>query len=476
MRNKHLYHRHRTNHWSCTCITLIILMLCCISCVQEKKKNPASDKPNIIFLLTDDQRWDALGAMGNELIRTPNLDKLARQGVMFRNGYVTTSICCVSRASILTGQYASRHKIEDFGTSLAPEALEKTYPLLLQKNGYHIGFAGKYGVGNPENQPKDRYDFWAGSNRHQPRYELTDEQGNYLHYTDKLGQDIQRFLQQYGDKGPFCLSVSFKAPHVQDGDPRQFVVNPRYEDYYKDTTIPLPETADPMYWNSFPDFFRTDENIARERWKLRFATPEMYQESLRNYYRLIAGVDDVVKNMMETLQEKGLADNTVIIFTGDNGFYLGEHGLAGKWYGHEPSIRVPLFIHDPRQDKTRRGKSSTHIALNIDIAPTILSLAGINIPAEMQGIDLMHLAAGKIPPRQDFFYEHTYLGSPRIPMVKGVVTTGLKYMIYPEHDYEELFDIANDPLETTNQANNPVYAPRLQELRARYEVLKQEAR
>ena len=147
-----------------------------------------------------------------------------------------------------------------------------------------------------------------------------------------------------------------------------------------------------------------------------------------------------------------------------------------SWYGHEPSIRVPLFIYDPRQDKTRRGKSSTHIALNIDIAPTILSLAGINIPAEMQGIDLMHLVAGKISPRQDFFYEHTYLGSPRIPVVKGVVTTGLKYMIYPEHDYEELFDIANDPLETTNQANNPVYAPRLKELRARYEVLKQEVR
>lgn len=455
---------------------IFLFVLCCFSCKPQDGKKPAPAKPNIIFLLTDDQRWDALGAMGNQRIQTPNLDKLAKGGLMFRNGYVTTSICCVSRASCLTGQYESRHQIDDFKTSLAPEALEKTYPMLLQKNGYHIGFIGKYGIGSPANQPKDRYDFWAGSDKHQPDYELTDENGNYLHHTDKVGQDIQRFLGQYGDKGPFCLSVSFKAPHVQDGDPRQFIINPRYKDLYKNMEMAVPETADPRYWSSFPDFFRTDENIARERWKLRFATPEMYQESVRNYYRLITGVDDVVGDMVEALKKNGVSDNTVIIFMGDNGFYLGEHGLAGKWYGHEESIRVPLFVYDPRQNKPNQGKESLQIALNIDVAPTILSLAGVEVPPGMQGTNLVQLAENETPQRKDFFYEHTFFGSPRIPKVKGVVSTGLKYMKYLEHGYEELYDVSTDPHETTNLANDPEYAPQLQQMRARYEELKEKVK
>ena len=453
-------------------ITVLFFVFCCVSCKRPDKKNTQPVKPNIIFLLTDDQRWDALGAMGNPKIQTPNLDLLAREGIMFRNGYVTTSICCVSRASCLTGQYGSRHKINDFKTSLTPEALEKTYPLLLQKNGYHIGFIGKYGIGRPENQPKDRYDFWACPDKHQPDYELIDENGNYLHHTEKVGQDIQNFLQQFSKKGPFCLSVSFKAPHVQDGDPRQFIINPRYKDRYKNMQMPVPETAAPKYWNSFPDFFRTEENIARERWNLRFATPEMHQESVRNYYRLITGVDDVVGNMVEALKKNGISNHTIIIFMGDNGFYLGEHGLAGKWYGHEESIRVPLFIYDPRQGKNNQGKESIQIALNIDIAPTILSLTEIKVPTTMQGTNLMQLAENETPQRKDFFYEHTFLGSPKIPKVEGVVSTGLKYMKYLEHGYEEMYNVTDDPHETTNLINDPQYKSQLQKLRTRYEELK----
>ena len=459
---------------TCALKSLVIFFITFIffSCQPGKKQETQSVRPNIIFLLTDDQRWDALGAMGNPMIQTPHLDKLAENGIMFRNSYVTTSICCVSRASVLTGQYGSRHKIEDFGTSLKPEALEKTYPLQLQKNGYHIGFIGKYGVGNPKNQPKNRYDFWACTDKHQPVYELTDENGNYLHHTDKVGGDIQNFLEQFGDKGPFCLSVSFKAPHVQDRDPRQFIINPRYKELYQDIQIPVPETADPKYWNSFPDFFRTDENIARERWKLRFATPEMYQESVKNYYRLITGVDDVVGDMMKTLEKKGLADHTVIIFMGDNGFYLGEHGMAGKWYGHEESIRVPLIIHNPLDPEKYGGKKPSQIALNIDVAPTILSLAGVESIHDMQGINLMDLVADNLPPREDFFYEHTFMGSPKIPKVEGVVSTGFKYMKYTEHNYEELYNVKTDPRETNNLAANPEYAKKLKELRSRYEKLR----
>lgn len=434
-------------------------------------------RPNIIFLLTDDHRWDALGAMGNQIIQTPNIDNLARQGLMFRNAYVTTAICCVSRASMLTGQYESRHGINDFKTSLTTEALQNTYPLVLKRAGYQIGFIGKYGVGNPKDQPSEYFDFWDCSPTGQPFYEMTDEYGRYLHHTDKVGQDINRFLSTVDREKPFCLSVSFKAPHVQDNDPRQFIIHPRYKSYYADARIPVPETADPKYWNAFPDFFRTDENIARERWKLRFATPEMYQESVKNYYRLITQVDDVVGDVIGKLEALDLDENTVIIFSGDNGFYLGEHGLAGKWYGHEESIRVPLVIYDPRKTEQRGGKVSDEIALNIDIAPTILNLAGAEIPTGMQGVDLFSVAnhaAGSV--RSDFFYKHTFMGSPKIPKVEGVVSREWKYMRFTEHDYEELYDLKSDPLEKVNLATDPAFGDEISKLRGRYEELKEKAK
>lgn len=438
----------------------------------------AAEKPNIIFLLTDDHRWDALGVMGNKIIQTPNLDRLAKEGTYFRNAYVTTAICAVSRASILTGQYQSRHRIPDFITSFDSAALYNTYPLLLKNAGYRIGFVGKYGVGKPAEQPKHLFDFWDCTDKIQPDYEMTDENGNYLHHTDKVGRDMMRFLDETVNKEPFCLSVSFKAPHVQDNDPRQFISSPEYKSYYADITIPIPETADPKYWNAFPDFFRTDKNIARERWKMRFATPEMYQESVKNYYRLLTHVDDVVGDVVKKLQEKGLADNTVIIFTGDNGMYLGEHGLAGKWYGHEESIRVPLIIYDPREGSGMKGKVSDKIALNIDIAPTILGYAGVEAPEKMQGVDLVRLVEGEDPTldRQDFFYEHTFMGSPGIPKIEGVVSPDIKYMKFIEHGYEQLFDLRADRLEKKNLSEDAGYQEELEKLRERYEALKEQVK
>jgi len=451
-----------------------------LSACNAKQTTPEAtkDKPNIIFLLTDDHRWDALGAMGNKIIQTPNLDKLAHEGSLFRNTFVTTAICCVSRASILTGQYESRHHINDFVTSFDSAALENTYPILLKNAGYRIGFIGKYGVGKPAEQPRQRYDFWECTNKTQPDYEMTDENGNYLHHTDKVSHDISRFLDEMGKEGPFCLSVSFKAPHVQDNDPRQFISNPRYKSYYADATIPVPETADPKYWNQFPDFFRTEENIARVRWKLRFATPEMYQESVKNYYRLLTDVDDAVGSMVKKLEALGLADNTIIIFTGDNGMYLGEHGLAGKWYGHEESIRVPLIVYDPRKENNFNGKISDQIALNIDIAPTILNLAGVKVPQSMQGVDLAKMVSGNDPAldRKDFFYEHTFMGSPGIPKVEGVVMRDLKYMKFIEHDYEELYDLKADRLEKNNMATKPEYQDELVTMRMRLRELKEKVK
>ncbi|MCC4211522.1 sulfatase family protein [Leeuwenhoekiella parthenopeia] len=442
-----------------------ILMACKTDSLEEKKR------PNIIFLLTDDQRWDALGFAGNSIIQTPHLDSLAKHALYFKNAYVTTSICMVSRASILTGQYLSKHGIADFNTSLGANALAQTYPALLKDSGYYLGFVGKFGVGNPKKHPDTLFNYWAGSSLSQPKYEMFDQAGDSIHHTDLVNTKIQEFIKQAADK-PFCLSVSFKAPHVQDGDPRQFIPKKEYQDLYSAAQIALPTTAASQYYDALPYFFKDEKNIARERWKLRFDTPEKFQESVKNYYRLITGVDDVVGDLNRLLKEQNLEDNTIIIFMGDNGMYLGEHGLAGKWFAHEESVRVPLFIYDPRN--VNRAQKSEDIALNIDIAPTILELAGLKVPDAMQGISL--LDAEKRQSRKDFYYEHSFMGSPALPVTTGVLDPNIKYIKYPEYDYEELYDLSIDPNETSNQIKNSEYADMLNAKRKRYLQLQEAAK
>ena len=261
-------------------ITIIIIAIGLLSCTKEEKN------PNIIFLLTDDQRWDAIGYSGNPLINTPNIDKLAEQGVIFENAYVTTSICCVSRASILSGQYASRHGIHDFHTDFSDSAMLQTYPLLMkEKAGYQIGFIGKYGIGL-KGHPKEKFDYWGCEKVHQPKYENFDSAGNMQHYTDIVNGRITECLQQFSENGPFCLSVSFKAPHVEDRDPRQFIYHERYSEDYQDMFFSRPEHGKQENWDRFSAEFRKN-NEARKRWKIRFETDSLLRESVSGYYRLI---------------------------------------------------------------------------------------------------------------------------------------------------------------------------------------------
>lgn len=441
---------------------------------NEQLPQPA-ERPNIIFILTDDQRFDALGAMGNRIIQTPHMDKLAKAGILFKNAFVTTSICCVSRASVLTGQYQSRHNIGDFSTDLSSAAFAETYPALLKNAGYKLGFIGKFGVG--KKTPASLYDYWVDTEageKSQPDYVTVGKNGKEIHDTDTIGHAIGDFLDQYHAKGPFCLSVSFKAPHEQDGDPPEYIIQPRYKDYYKNVNIPLPLTSDPKYWDRLPGFLRTDENFGRSRWKGLFGTPELYQENVKNYYRLITGVDDVVGEMVDKLARLKLTKKTVIIFMGDNGMFLGEHGMEGKWYGYEESIRIPMFIYDPNLPKQLQSYSAGQMALNIDIAPTILSMAHVTVPKGMQGVDLIGLVKKQVPERKDFLYQHYFLGSPHIPKVEGIVTRRFKYMNFIEHGYQELYDLKNDPHETTNLAKDKAYRAILEDLKKRFALRKAE--
>ncbi len=436
-------------------------------------------RPNIIFLLTDDHRWDMLGCMGNRIIQTPNIDEMAAGGVRFVNMFVTTSICATSRASIFSGQYARRHGIHDFVTAFSAEAWDQTYPAQLRKAGYRLGLIGKYGVGRDRDFRKDTFDYWQGIPG-QPKYEHRDSDGNYKHLTQMLGEQSVEFLQGGTKEQPFCLSVSFKAPHVQDEDPRQFIYDPVYKDLYKDAMVPVPRTATDKHLQALPEFLRDDETTARVRWKRRFATPELYQEMIKGYYRLITGVDVVVGRIRRELDRLGLADNTVILFTGDNGFFLGEHGLAGKWYGYEESIRVPLVVYDPRLPASLRGTARREMVLNVDLAPTMLSLAGVAAPEVMQGADLSPLIRGRsIPWRTDFLYEHLFDLRPGgrttslIPKCEGVVSERYKYLRYVEQNppYEQLFDRKNDPGEERNLVGHTDYEPTLQAFRIRLHQL-----
>jgi arylsulfatase A-like enzyme len=442
-------------------------------CQTELLGRSAARRPNIIFLLTDDHRADAMGCAGNTIIRTPNMDALAANGIRFTNAFVTTSICASSRASIFTGQWTRRHGIKDFRRNFPPEELAQTYPMLLRDAGYRTGFIGKYGVGPNKELPVDKYDYWKGF-AGQGKYENKDEDGNYKHLTQIMGEQAIEFLQDCPEAQPFCLSVSFKAPHVQDRDPRQFIYDRAYKNLYKDATIPTPETADPRHFEALPEFLQTSE--ARRRWEIRFPNPEKFQESVKGYYRLITGVDVVIGRIRDQLKQLNLDDNTVIMLIGDNGFYLGEYGLAGKWFPHELSIRVPLLVYDPRADRRRRGVTLDQMALNVDIAPTILELAGLNVPQQMQGQSLVPLLQGRRPKwRTDFFYEHLFEHK-TIAKSEALRTQRWKYARYVDFDYEELYDLDNDPDETINLAKDDKYQGILKSLRKRCNELAQKAK
>ena len=451
----------------------------------------AADRPNIIMLLTDDQRWDTLGCMGNQIIKTPNVDRLAAGGVVFDNAFVTTSICMTNRACIFTGQYAARHGVIDFRTNFTPQQLAQTYPGRLKSAGYHLGFIGKWGVGKP---PEDLFDYnqgWPGQNKY-----LNIKDGKFRHLTSIMSDQAMEFLDSTPSDKPFNLSISFKAPHCQDGPPERFLDDPKFPQFkglyqkhpsqffydpslgglYADATIPPAPLSDPAFFNSLPEFLRKSEN--RIRWEIRFPTPEQYQETVKAYYRLISGVDNVVGRIVKKLREKGVAENTIILYHGDNGFYLGERGFAGKWYPHEVSLRVPLVIYDPRLPAAQRGTRRDQTALSIDLAPTILAMAGVEAPERMQGEDLVPILEGKSPAwRSEFFYEHLF-DHKTIPRTEGVRDRRYKYIRFIDSDppCEELYDMDNDSDEADNLAKKPQHAKTLEVMRKKWAAWREKAK
>jgi arylsulfatase A-like enzyme len=282
-----------------------------------------------------------------------------------------------------------------------------------------------------------------------------------------MGDQAVEFIDGVRPGKPFCLSVSFKAPHRQDADPCEFLYPPDLARMYREVTIPLPRLSDPAFFDALPDFFDDCEN--RRRWKVHFGSPELVQHSVKAYYRLISGVDRVVGRIMDKLDERNLGQDTIVIYTSDNGFYLGDRGLSAKAFPHDVSIRVPLVIYDPRLPARRRPKRCDKIVLNVDLAPTILKMAGLEVPDAMQGKSLVPLVEGRnVDWRTEFYYEELCeLESVFIPRSVAVRNQRFKYMRFIDADplYEELYDLSSDTAEEHNLVDKPKHAKTLEQMR-----------
>ncbi|MFW6257309.1 MAG: family 78 glycoside hydrolase catalytic domain, partial [Prolixibacteraceae bacterium] len=441
--------------------------------VNGRIKDVPPERPNIIFILTDDQRWDAMGFAGNEIIQTPEMDKLAENGAYFSHAIVTTPICAASRASIFTGLYERTHKYTFQTGPIREEYMDNSYPKLLKEAGYYTGFFGKYGVNYPGKEKQfDVIEDYDRNNRYKDYrgfyYKTLD--GDTVHLTRYTGQKALDFVENAPSNQPFCLSLSFSAPHAHDPAEEQYYWQEEPDKLYRDITMPEPDLAEDKWFNQLPEPVR--EGFNRTRWHWRYDTPEKYQHSVKGYYRMIYGIDLEIAKIREKLKEKGLDENTIIILMGDNGYYLGERQLAGKWLMHDNSIRVPLIVYDPRVEL---HQTINEMALNIDVPSTILDLAGIPQPHSWHGKSLTPLIEGKQNrlKRDTVLIEHLWEFE-HIPPSEGVRTDEWKYFRYVnDKSIEELYNLKEDPRETINVANSNEHENVVAALRKKLDRLSQ---
>ena len=416
------------------------------SCQQDATRDEIS-RPNLIVLIADDLRWDCLGIF-NKIIQTPNIDLLGNQGNIFLNNFVTTSICPTSRASIFTGLYARSHGIWDFETALSQKQWHSTYLDLLKQANYTNAFLGKWGLGGE--LPVEKFDYWRGF----------PEQGNYYtenrkeHLTSYLTSQAEDFIGSQTEH--FCLTLSYKAPHVDDDPENPFIPDTKFAQQYQNVTIPRYEPESQLA--QLPKFLQETE--AQARYDQRFKTEKMYQKSVKNYYRLISGIDESIGRIVRAVEQQNFAQDTYIIFTSDNGFFLGEKGLAGKWFGFEPAIRTPLIVSCINQPRST-PRMVSDMSLNVDLAPTILALAQVDHKTNFHGKNLFSQEQNQ---RRWWFYEHLFK-HPRIPQNVGIRDLRYKYLSFPEYEAEILFDLKQDPQENINLAQDSSYQALVEQYR-----------
>ncbi len=450
-------------------------------CSQASRANNRmtgnTNRPNVVVIMTDDQRWDCMSCEGHPFLKTPNMDRIAEEGARFANMFVTTSLCSPSRASFLSGLYAHTHKVTNNFTDYPADL--PSYPLRLQQSGYETAYIGKWHMGEQSDERRPGFDYWI-THKGQGKYydttfningKRTVKKGYYTHRVTDMAID---WLKQEHNE-PYLLIIGHKAPHTP------FTPEKKYENIYDDVKIRYPRTAfnlesKPRWvkerlntWHGIygPIFgFRKDFPDTRPESVLKFA------EFVRAYTATIKSVDDSVGRVYTTLKELGQLDNTLFVFTSDNGFFLGEHGMTDKRSMHEPSIRVPLLVRYPRL--IRPGTIISKMVMNVDFAPSILDICRAKPLKNIHGKSWKKLLAGQTSGwRKSLYYSYNYEKQfPYTPNVRGVRTDEWKYVHYPNGDRRqdqykaELYNLKNDPLETRNLIDEPKYADKVRELKA----------
>ncbi len=430
----------------------------------------ADERPNIVFFFADDQTISTIGCYGNDVVKTPNIDSLAARGTRFKNAFVSHSICWVSRTTILTGLIGRSYGTPSNADQARPDAVEKLHSDILHENGYRTGYFGKWHAKMPRGYRKeDHFDEFEAIGRN-PFYKKQPD-GSLRHETEVIVDRGIEFIKNQPKDKPFALNMWFNACHAEDSDRRPGIGAfpwPRAVDgLYDSVNIAPPRLNDPAIFDALPDFLKT--TINRERFFWRWNTDERYQTNIRAYYRMVSGIDGAIGRFMAALEEAGLADNTIIVYSADNGYHMGNRGLAGKWSHYEESLRVPLIVVDPRVPETQRGQVTDALALNLDLPATFLDWAGVEVPERYQGHSLQPVVSSGKPAdwRTETFHEH-FAVRHRIPAFEGLRNEQFKYVRYFDHGNREfLHDLQNDPDELINLADDPRHADTLKAMRDR---------
>jgi arylsulfatase A-like enzyme len=439
-------------------------------------------RPNFIVLLTDDQRLDTLGCYNTRCpIQTPNIDRLAKEGIRFDNGFVTTPICVASRASILTGRYANNAGVHEFLVAMPQDSFVQSYPVHLRNAGYFTGMLGKYGVGITKEQEQS-FDVYDGQAAQGPSFR--DYKGRKVHDSEWLTLRTEEFLDLVPRGKPFVLQVNYKAPHGS------LAVAPEDEGLLAGHRFERHPMDNPQENLKLPEFIRN--SYLEHCYRREFNVDGDHNPFLRSYYEKIVSVERSVGKILELLEQRGLADNTVIIFLSDHGVHFGEKQLYGKWTPYEASLRIPFIVYDPRP-QARKKAIDDRMVLNLDIAPTLLDLAGVKVPDIMDGKSLVPLLtpdSGSLSPdprpltpenwRDHFFFEHFTSPAPAaryIPRNEGVRLTDRKYIrwIDPQASgAEEFYNLQSDPEEINNLIARPEYMKKAAEARSLFESWRKE--
>ena len=472
-------------------ITLLSMVVIVSLCFKEKKGNEPKKPMNVIFILTDDHRFDFMGFTGKvPWLKTPAMDQLAKQGVWVRNATVTTALCSPSRASILTGQYAHTHKVVDNFSPL-PENLN-FFPEYLQKVGYSTAFFGKWHMGHAGDDPQKGFNHWESFRGQGVYYNpLLNINGKRVQYkdstyiTDLLTEHATAWMRQQSKDQPFFMYVSHKGVHDE------FMPAPRHRSKYHGQPINYPSTINitasatsklhgDVRTSPTAAMVKNDTNynvkdIPQWVWAQRnswHGVDFMYDGRVQFddfYYRYcetLLAIDESIASIRKTVEELGIAENTMIIYMGDNGFLMGEHGLIDKRNMYEESQKVPLLVYAPGM--SHNGKPIDQIVQGIDIAPTVLDVAGVPMPSNMQGQSFLPLLQDKkVSWRNKAFYEYYWEFSyPQTPTTLGVREGSYKFIFYPGlWDVSEFYDLSTDPEEKKNLYRHPAWQPEIARMR-----------